>query len=135
MRTHQQFVRYAVIGLTSNAVLYVCYLLLTWAGMGHKTAMTVLYALGILQTYVFNRRWTFRHRGAVPGSMARYVATYAFGYVFNLGVMVLLVDMAGLPHQAVVLALVFVTACLIFLLQKFWVFPAGEGLSPAEIRR
>ena len=52
MQTRQQFVRYALVGLAANFVLYLAYLALTWLGMGHKTAMTLLYALGVLQTEV-----------------------------------------------------------------------------------
>jgi putative flippase GtrA len=122
--THRQFLRYAMIGLVSNAILYGAYLLLTSHGIGHKTAMTILYAVGVLQTFIFNRRWTFRHRGEIAGSMTRYIATYAFGYVGSAAAMYLFVDLIGLPHQAVMFVLIFATACCIFLLQKFWVFPA-----------
>lgn len=122
MEIRRQFFRYAVVGLASNAVLYICYLVVTSAGIGHKTAMTVLYIIGVLQTYIFNRRWTFLYRGEASGSMLRYAASYAFGYLFNLAALFALVDILGLPHQVVQGALVMMVATLIFLLQKYWVF-------------
>ena len=134
METHRQLLRYAVIGLASNALGYVGYLLLSSFGMGHKTALTALYGVGVLQTFVFNRRWTFRYAGAIPGSIARYIAIYAFGYVFAMVAMYLLVDLFGLPHKAVVLALIFVVACGIFLLQKFWAFPVMDQSPPSGYR-
>lgn len=121
--TRQQLVRYGIVGLVSNAVLYVAYLLLSAAGVGHKTAMTSVYCAGVLGTFLFNRRWTFAHTGAIPGAMLRYVATYAIGYLFNVVSLVVMVDYAGLPHQWVMLVLVFACAGIIFLLQRYWCFP------------
>jgi putative flippase GtrA len=114
--------RYALVGLTSNIVLYLGYLLLTGAGIGHKTAMTLLYTLGVIQTYILNRRWTFLYRGEIPKSMLRYAASYAFGYLFNLIALFVLVDILTLRHQVVQAVLIVLVAAMVFLLQKFWVF-------------
>ena len=122
MEIHRQFFRYALIGLVSNIALYFAYLLMTSMGIGHKTAMTSVYAVGVLQTYVFNRRWTFLYRGDISGSMLRYVATYAFGYLFNLVALLLLVDVLRMPHRVVQGVLILSVATMLFLLQKYWVF-------------
>ncbi len=94
--------------------------------------MTLLYAVGTLYTFLFNRRWTFRYQGSVLESMPRYVATYALGYLFNLVALIVLVDWYALPHQLVQGALILMVAGLLFLLQKFWVFPGGERLVAVE---
>jgi len=121
-RTRSQFLRYAVVGLASNLVLYFAYLGLTALGMGSKTAMSVLYVLGVAQTFLFNRKWSFGHDGALHGAFARYVAIYGFGYLFNLVVLWVAVDHMGLPHQVVQGVMILVLAAMLFLLQKFWVF-------------
>lgn len=101
MDTKTQFTRYVLVGLASNLVLYLAYLALTAWGMGPKPAMSLLYALGVAQTFVFNRKWSFRHQGGFHGTFARYVVAYAFGYILNLTVLWLAVDRLGLPHQLV----------------------------------
>ena len=58
-----QVIRFAVVGFASNLVLYLVYLGLTSIGLGHKNAMSILYVVGVLQTFVFNNKWTFRHYG------------------------------------------------------------------------
>jgi putative flippase GtrA len=125
--TRQQLVRYGIVGLVSNAVLYGAYLLLSAAGVGHKASMTSVYCAGVLGTFLFNRRWTFAHTGAIPGAMFRYIATYAIGYVFNVVSLAVMVDYAGLPHQWVMLVLVFACAGIIFLLQRYWCFPTRRA--------
>lgn len=122
--TPRQLWRYAITGLAANALLYVCYLLLTKLGIGYKVAMTVTYCTSVLCTFVFNRAWTFGHGGQVPTALLRYVAIYAIGYAANLAALSVLVDTAGLPHWAVMAALIVISAGLLFLAQKYWVFPA-----------
>jgi putative flippase GtrA len=126
MLTAKQFIKFAVVGLISNGVLYLAYLLLTWVGPGPKIAMTILYAMGTAQTFIFNHRWTFGSSMKYGPAFFRYVVTYVSGYLINLAVLVYLVDHLALPHQAVQGGVILTLAVYIFLLQKFWVFRAGK---------
>lgn len=117
-----QFTRFAVVGLASNAVLYLAYLGLTAVGIGPKAAMTLLYAAGVLQTFVLNRRWTFQHRGDRRAALFRYGVVYAAGYLINLAALELLVSRMGMPHQLVQAAMILVVAAFAFVMQRCWVF-------------
>lgn len=128
--TRWQLVRFAIVGVLSNAVLYLVYLWLTTLGMGHKSAMSLLYALGVGQTFLFNKRWTFRHDAAVHTALLRYVALYAAGYLFNLLMLMLLVDRAGFPHQWVQGGMILLLAVALFAGQKYWVFRRPKNTAP-----
>ncbi|WP_310389528.1 GtrA family protein [Roseateles sp.] len=117
-----QLFRYGVIGLSSNLVGYLLYLGLTQLGIGPKTAMSVLYAVGVAQTFLFNKKWTFRNDDSNGPALLRYFISYGLGYIINLLVLVLTVDQWGWPHQWVQGAMIFILALLLFTLQKFWVF-------------
>ena len=128
-----QLVRYGIVGLASNAFGYLLYLGLTYLGTGPKLAMSLLYGVGVLQTFVFNKKWSFRFEGAATPALVRYVTVYAMGYVIQFLALMLLVDLMGLPHQWVMGVLILFVALLLFLAQKFWVFrpssaPLGNGL-------
>ena len=118
----RQFIRFAIVGVLSNAVLFLFYLVITGLGLGHKLAATVAYVAGVLQTFAFNRSWSFRDRGALGPAFIRYVASYLFGYLLNMVILVILVDRAGYGHQYVQGATILLLAVMLFLLQKFWVF-------------
>jgi len=133
-RTLQQLVSFGAIGVASNAALYVLYLALTKFGVGPKTAMTAVFILGVCVTFALNRRWTFRHEGALGRSAVRYAGAYVLAYAINVAALALLVDGAGLPHRAVMLGLIVVTAGLIFAAQKLWVFPVKPA-APAHSPR
>jgi putative flippase GtrA len=120
--TRRQIVRFAAVGLVSNGILFAFYLALTSAGLTPAMAMSLAYAAGVLQTFVFNRSWTFGHRGATGAPFARYVITYAMGYLGNLLLLLFLVDRMGLPHQWVQAVVILCVAIFVFTLQKHWVF-------------
>ena len=123
MEVHSQLIRFAVVGLVSNVVSYLLYLLVTWFGMGPKTAMSLLYTMGVLQTFVFNKKWSFRFDGEVAPALVRYATVYMLGYAINLLALVLLVDQAGLQHQLVQGVMILVVAAMLFMAQRYWVFP------------
>ncbi len=144
IETGRQFTRYAMVGLASNALIYIAYIALTQIGLDPRLAMSLLYVLGILQTFVFNRAWSFRFTGSMAPALSRYIAIYALGYAINLSALWLLVNQAGLPHQWVMAGLILFMAVFFFVGQKVWVFrqvpsPAmgvehekKAGPSPAE---
>lgn len=128
-----QAVRFGVVGLASNALGFCWYLLLTWLGVGPKLAMSVLFCIGTLQTFVFNKRWSFRYQGQDRMVMLRYLVTYGIGYVVNLAALVILVDYMHLRHAIVQGAMVLVVAALMFMLQKYWVFATHSlPINPSE---
>ena len=117
-----ELVRYGIVGLASNGFGYLLYLGLTYVGAGPKFAMSLLYGVGVLQTFLFNRKWSFSFDGAATPSFVRYATVYAIGYVIQYAAMLLLVDKLGWPHQWVMGALVLFMAMFFFVAQKFWVF-------------
>jgi putative flippase GtrA len=137
MKISGQFARYAVIGAVSNGLLYFAYLMLTWFGLDPKFSMSLLYFLGVFQTYFFNKKWIFRHNGAISLAFIRYSAVYIFGYFLNFSALLLFADYLYFPHQIVQGIIIVVLACLLFMAQKYWVFrPQAPILSsgPGEYR-
>jgi putative flippase GtrA len=122
MATSRQLFRFGLVGLASNLLIYLCYLLVTGIGVGHKTAMSVLYVTGVCLTFVLNRNWTFQHDGHVSRAFTGYVTLYAVGYVVNFLVLYLLVDRFGHDHRVVQGAMIFILAVFFFVAQKYVVF-------------
>jgi len=120
--TRRQFLRYATVGLASNLLLYLAYLVLTAMGLEHKTAMTVLYVTGMLITFLANRSWSFNHRGMTHAAFVRYVIAYMLGYLLNLSLLWFAVDRLHMPHQGVQAVAIVVVAVSLFMMHKYWVF-------------
>ena len=127
MLLHKQFVRYAVVGLVSNIGIYGLYIAATWLGSGPKATMTFLYGFGVVQTYLFNKRWAFQFKGEPRLAFARYAIAYILGYFVNLLSLILFVDLLKLPHQLIQGVMIVLVAILLFLAQKYWVFRQTPG--------
>ncbi len=119
------FIRFAFVGVVSNALLFMLYLVLTEIGLAPVLSATACYVLGVSVTFLLNRTWSFKYGGASRPALVRYAVAYVVAYVINIVVLVVLVDDAGYPHQWVQGAMILILAVLLFLAQRFWVFPVG----------
>ena len=117
-----QSLRYGIVGLGSNVVLYLLYLLFTGVGSGHKTAMTILFVIGTVQTFILNKRWTFGYKDFEKYIFAKYIIIYGGAYLINLVALMLFVDYLGFPHKIVQGIMIILVAVLLFMLQRYWVF-------------
>jgi len=121
-----QFFRYGVVGVASNFVLYSLYLMVTYLSVDPKLAFSVLYLVGVLQSFIFNKKWAFNHHGDQTVAFLRYFLIYGFGYFINLGALIIFVDRLGYSHHWVQGAMIPVIAVLLFVMQKIWVFRVQE---------
>jgi len=122
IKTFVQLAKYAVLGVTSNAIMFSLYLTITHFGVGHKETATLTYVLGVALSFLLNRKITFNHQGGLGPVMVKYCTAYGIGYVINMIALYVLVDCLHFMHQWVQAGMVFVLAAILFLLQKFWVF-------------
>jgi len=123
----RQVWRYALTGIASNLLLYLIYLALTALGGEPKTVMSVLYLVGMLQTFLVSRSWTFGYQGPTAAAFQRYLISCAAGYLLNFLMLLVLVDFVGWNHRYVKAAAVPCTAALLFLMYRHWVFRAKRG--------
>ncbi len=118
----RQLIRYGLVGIVTNAMLYAGYILVTWSGVDYKVAMTLLYVAGATFGFVGNRKWTFDHRGDVTRTAFLYIAAQIAGYLINLALLLILTDYLGYPHQLAQAFGVIVVAGFLFLTFKYIVF-------------
>ena len=92
------------------------------------------WVIGITQSYFLNRRFTFSLKGQDLQSFIKYVTTYLLNYCINWIALYLFVDKLGHSHLVVQGIMVFVTAALIFLLLRIWVFRNAPSAMAAASR-
>lgn len=126
-----EVVRFAVVGVVSNVVLYILYLVARRLGVEHNLAMTMAFLVGVAQTFVANRSWSFRSRERAAPALGRYVIVYLMAYLINLIASITLVDRLGFEDRIVQAFMVCLIAVLLFAAQKLWVFRSAEPLGAA----
>jgi putative flippase GtrA len=120
----RQFTRWFVVGVTTNAALYLAYIALTRSLLTPKVAMTVVYVTGVVVGFIANRRWSFGHTGPAHSAFFRYVAAYVLGYVVNYVGLHVGIAVLGVPHEIVQAVMIVVVAAMTFVMQKYYVFAA-----------
>jgi putative flippase GtrA len=111
-----------MIGIITNFLGYVLYLLITFVGATPKLTMSVLYAAGATINFFANKSLTFSHTGSTMGAGFRYAICYALGYLINFSILAVMVDELGYPHQLVQAVAIFIVAIFLFLGCKYYVF-------------
>lgn len=118
----KQLMSYGVVGVVSNLIIYLLYLLITYNSVEPKTAMTFLYIISACISFFANKKFTFAYKGGVFGSGVSYVIAHFFGYLLNFLILMVFVDNLGYPHQLVQCIAIFVVAAFLFVCFKLFVF-------------
>lgn len=84
MRLPKSLMRYATVGIVSNVSLYVLFVVLIWAGVPATLNAAVCYALGLILSYVFNRRWSFESTTTHQRDLPRFLLAYGTGFVATM---------------------------------------------------
>jgi putative flippase GtrA len=118
----QQLIRYGLIGLASNALIYFAYLVITYFGIPPKITMTLVYIAGAFIGFVGNRKLTFAYRGDATWAVSRFIMAHFFGYLLNYLILFIFVDHLGYYHQWVQIAAIMFVAAFLFIAFKYFVF-------------
>lgn len=127
-RSMKQLLRFAAVGVVSNVIGYLLYLLITHFGAAPKLAMTALYGVGVFMGFVGNQKYTFAHQGELIATGWRYLMTHALGYLINLTIQIIMVDHLGYAHQLAQAFGVCVVAIFLFVVFKYFVFVSTDKI-------
>lgn len=83
---------------------------------------TIAYVLAVATTYIANRSWSFSSKEAHSKTAPRYIVAYGIGYLNHMAWLYALTNIAGIRHEISQLLGAAITALLIFLILRLWVF-------------
>jgi putative flippase GtrA len=121
-RHARQFVKYVLVGLLTTALNFTIYALLLYLGAHYLSAATVAFMIATLNSYTWNRVWTYRAGPHRHIRLAKFTVIQVIGLAINLTVLFSLVEY-GDVHK--LLAQLLANACVVlvtFTGNKFWTF-------------
>jgi putative flippase GtrA len=120
-----QAIKFSFVGVLNTVVDLGGYFLLTrWLGLAGLpvAAKSISYSAGILNSFFWNRSWTFRSKTQIWATLLPFVLVNLVGLAINTGIMQLCLNILGLP-ELVALGLATVSTLVWnFVLSKFVVF-------------
>lgn len=120
-----QMFRYGLVGIMNNLLGYLIYLAVTWVWLDPKLAVTLLYPIGAMTAYFGHAKFAFTYQGLHKHGVLRYIIAHLVGYTFNMSLLFVFSDRFGYPHQGVQACAVVVVGGMLYLLFRYWVFPAN----------
>lgn len=120
----RQFIKFALVGLVTTAINFMIYAVLVLAGVNYLLSAVIAFIVGTLNSYTFNRTWTFRTGKHQNALLLKFTAVQLLGLAINLGVLALFVEYGGLEDHklfAQLLANGFVVMSNFFG-NKYWTF-------------
>jgi putative flippase GtrA len=127
-----QWLRFAAVGVSNTLLSTAVFAALFHLGVPYLVGSALAFALGALNSYTLNRRWTFRSRAPRAPELARFVCVQAVGLGVNLALLAGLVEGAGI-HHVFAQVLAFPAASIItFALSRQWAFKPGRRWKAVE---
>jgi len=118
-----QFIKFGIVGISNTLLTFAVYtLLLKVFGVWYIAASAIGFAAGTVNSFLLNRRWTFRGHVGDALTPVRWTVVQCTGLGLNLGLLYLFVHDAGLDKlvaQAFATAVVTVST---FFANRAWTF-------------
>jgi putative flippase GtrA len=124
--------RFLLVGGLNTAVGYGSFALFTWLGMHYFYATTLATILGVANSYVWNKYFTFRSLKRSGWELVRFLSVYLVSYGLNLGAMRLMVDVWGVNQYAAGAISIAVTTVISYAGHNLFSFAARAGAGDAS---
>jgi putative flippase GtrA len=120
-----QIGKFMTVGVLNTAIDAAAYFILTrWLGLGTLPVLAkgIAYAIGMVNSFFWNRSWTFGDKGNVWRAAGLFTLTHVFALAINAGTMALALDWLGLPEIVALSAATGASFVWNFVLNKLVVF-------------
>lgn len=57
------FIEFALVGVVNTSIDFIVYALFAWFNVNYILAQCMSYSAGVLNSYMMNRKWTFKQNG------------------------------------------------------------------------
>jgi putative flippase GtrA len=119
-----QLARYAIVGVIGYVISVATFAVLYHvAGASPWIAATGAFCLALTNNFLWNRHWTFQAGEGHAGFQAtRFVLINIAAFIFSLGVLRLMIDVAGLPAVSAQAIAVLAAAPPNYVAHRIWSF-------------
>jgi putative flippase GtrA len=124
----KQAVKYGVVGVGNTLLsLFIIWIMMKVLGYSGIVSNVAGYAAGVLNSFIWNKQWTFKSSDAWAGSAIRFGIVFGVCYLLQLGILIHLnANLSIDPYYNQVIAMVFYTVAN-FLMNKYFTFKRQKG--------
>jgi putative flippase GtrA len=118
-----QFVKFGLVGVSNTLLAFAVYLLLLKVfGVWYIAASGIGFAVGAVNGFLLNRRWTFKEHVGDALTPVRWAVVQGCGLFLNLGLVYTFVSDAGLDKLVGQAFATVIVVVLTFFANRAWTF-------------
>lgn len=123
MKIFKQAIKYGVVGISNTIVTaVVIWVMMKCLGLSDVASNVVGYLAGVLNSFIWNKQWTFNSKAGWRKSGLRFGLVFLVCYILQLGFLFILNACTGLdPYYNQLIAMVFYTV-INFIFNKVYTF-------------
>lgn len=118
-----QFIKFGIVGI-SNTLLtaLIIWILLKVLHCSDYFSNFTGYIVGLLNSFIWNRKWTFESKTKVSATLFKFILTFAICYILQLGNLYLLLHFTHIDSYICQLLSIVVYTIINFILNKNYTF-------------
>lgn len=124
---HRQFVKFCFVGVLNTALFYGIYFFMLQLGFFYVVAVTAGTIAGIINSFIWNKLFTFRVKGKSAGEMAKFITVYGVQYVSNIVVIHICIVYFFISAELAGLVAIGIGVFISFFGHKYWSFKRRES--------
>jgi putative flippase GtrA len=131
-----QFVKFGIVGISNTLLTLAVYtLLLKVLGVWYLAASAIGFIAGTINSFLLNRRWTFRGHVGDAFTPVRWTVVQCAGLGVNEGLLFLFVDDARIDKLAAQVVATAVVTVTTFAANRAWTFrtPSQVPLADSDV--
>jgi putative flippase GtrA len=122
-KTLVQFLKFGIVGISNTLLTAVTiWLLLRVLHSSNYLANIIGYVVGLVNSFIWNRRWTFENHAQIGATIFKFIVTFAVSYLLQLGFLWLLLHQTGIDDYFCQLLSIVVYTVVNFFMNKYYTF-------------
>lgn len=127
MRNISELIKFSIVGASNTAVDLIVFFSLWFVGVPSLSAQVLSYSAGMINSFFWNRSWTFQAKGRVEaGEVLRFLIVNIAGLSISAA---LLSISSGQPLFISKMIATFAGMAVTFIGSRFWVFRSNRRKS------
>ena len=91
-----QKIRFLFVGGLNTLVGYGSFAVLLFFNVNYLIANTISYIIGVIHSYFWNKKFTFKSNNKSPKELVRFIFVYIINYLAGMFILYVLVDIIGI---------------------------------------
>lgn len=127
--------KFVLVGILNTCISFIAFILfIGFISNNYLFALMFSHLLGIVNSYFWNKRWTFNSAHTNSRSVLRFISVYFITFLINLLLLHLLINNVGINKLFSQAFALLATTAISFVGHKYWSFKKNNGVENSETR-